>query len=764
MTPSSTHNDRSLFSDETEIWQVAIPVPLRKPFAYRISRTPIRPAAGMRVLVPFGKRRLTGYLIEKVPDETEFPYALKRAIQILDETPSLPEDLLQFLLRCAEYYMHPIGEVLRTALPAGIDWVEKKGELKGPRIKDRQTRSVKAAAHGAESLERIRRRAPKRALVLEAVMEKGPILLTDLRAEFSDATAQVNALETAGLVICEEKTVFADPFRNIEVDRDVPPILNDEQQLAVSSIQDALQQRAYRGFLLHGVTGSGKTEVYLHAAEEARQLGVGTLVLVPEITLTPQLVGRYRARFGDGLAVLHSGLSDRERYDQWNLLRQGRVQVAIGVRSALFAPVNNLGLIVVDEEHDTSFKQERGFSYHARDLALLRASLCQAVTVLGSATPSLESYRNAQIGKLQLLTLQKRATDARLPTIELIHMANHRNGPHGQSLISGPLHQEIKRTLEKKQQIILFLNRRGFAPNMLCKACGTVIQCTDCAVSMTLHRRPPRLICHYCGATRPEPSRCPSCGSPAVEPIGSGTQKIEELLASLFPGARVGRLDRDVADASSAETVLSRLRNGELDILVGTQMITKGHDFPSVTLVGVIQSDVGLHMPDFRAGERTFQLLTQVAGRAGRAELPGIALVQTYSPEHPAIECARTHDFHSFAAQELEARRELGYPPYGKLAALRLNSPDPDKVELAARTLMVKLREAWQRSGQPEVAILGPSPAPLAFLQNRHRWQIFIKGPTYAPVRRLLEAVITDIESPPNDVRIRLDIDPVSML
>ena len=754
----------SLFQDDSEAWYVAVPVPLRKPFAYKAPATPNPPVAGMRVLVPFGRRRLTGYLIEKVPDETEFPYALKHVIQILDETPSLPSDLLSFLLRCADYYMHPVGEVLRTALPAGMDWVEKKGELKGPRIRDKQTKRIHATEAAAVAMETLGKRAPKRAAVLAAIVADGPINLVELRKMFSDATAQVAALEKKGLVRSEMRTLYADPFRNIEVTRDTPPVLNDEQQTAVDAIGEALEKGGYKGFLLHGITGSGKTEVYLHAAQIARRLGLGTLVLVPEITLTPQLVGRYRARFGDGLAVLHSGLSDRERYDQWMLLRQKKVQVAIGVRSALFAPIENPGLILVDEEHDNSFKQERGFPYNARDLALLRASQCQGVAVLGSATPSLESFRNAQTGKLQLLTLHKRATDAALPDIELIHMTNHKNGPKGQSLISGPLFNAIARTIEQKQQIILFLNRRGFAPNLLCKSCGQVIQCTDCAVSMTLHRRPPKLICHYCGASRPEPSRCPECNSPAIEPIGSGTQKIESLLSALFPGAKVGRLDRDVAGASGAEAILSQLRNGEIDILVGTQMITKGHDFPSVTLVGVIQSDVGLHMPDFRAGERTFQLLTQVAGRAGRAELPGTAMVQTYSPDHPAISCAKTHDYQSFAAQELEAREELGYPPFGKLAALRLNSPDADKVEDAARGLFIKLREAWHQAGQPPVELLGPSPAPLAFLQNRHRWQIFLKGVGYLPIRRILEAVMSDIESPPNDVRIRLDIDPVSML
>lgn len=754
----------SLTPNSSQIWNVAIPVPLRKLFAYKLGSTSVLPQAGMRVLVSFGHRKLTGYLVSPVPHDTQFTYKIKSVIQVLDDTPSLPADLLVFLQKCADYYLHPIGEVLRTALPAGIDWVEKKGHLQGPRIKDKQSKLISVNSAQLQDEETLIKRAPKRAAIFAHIRANQPVLLHNLRKTFNDATHQVSRLEADGWVVTEEKTIFADPFKNINVPRDRAPVLTHEQTQAVTQITDALRGGTYSGFLLHGITGSGKTEVYLHAAQEAIALGKGTLVLVPEITLTPQLVGRYRARFGNQLAVLHSGLSDRERYDQWKLLRDNKVQVAIGVRSALFAPITNLGLILVDEEHDGSFKQERGFPYNARDLCLLRASLCAAVAVLGSATPSLESFRNAQVGKLTMLQLTKRATDASLPEIELINLSNHKNGPMNQSLISGPLFKEIQNTLDKKQQTILFLNRRGFAPNLICMGCGTVIQCTDCAVSMTLHRRPPKLVCHYCGATRPEPSRCPSCNSSKVAALGSGTQKIEELLKTLFPTARIGRLDRDVANAKNAEQILAQLNTGELDILVGTQMITKGHDFPSVTLVGVLQSDVGLHMPDFRAGERTFQLLTQVAGRAGRAALKGRAIVQTYSPTHPAIECAQHHDYLRFAELELEARQELGYPPFGKLAALRLNSPDEVKVEEAARDLMVKLRDAWHRCGQPPLSLLGPSPAPLAFLQNRHRWQIFVKAPTHGPIRRLLEAIAKDIESPPSDVRIRLDIDPVSML
>jgi len=616
---------------------------------------------------------------------------------------------------------------------------------------------------GVERLDEISRRAPSRGAVLEAVIADAPVSAVALRHRFKDAAGHLRRLQADGLVavdICEARV---DPFVS-GVRRDTPPTLNAQQQQAVDAIGGAIDAGIWAGFLLHGITGSGKTEVYLHAVERARQAGRGALVLVPEITLTPQLVGRYRARFGDDLAVLHSGMSEKERHDQWRMLHGGRVHVAIGVRSAVFAPVASPGLIVVDEEHDGSFKQEKGFPYHARDMALLRASMSAAVAVLGSATPSLESHFNAVRGRLRLLSLTERATSGRLPDVELVNLAVHRGGPGFQSIISAPLHDQIRAALDRKEQIILFLNRRGFAPNLLCRSCGEAVRCESCAVSMTLHHKPPSITCHYCGARRVPPEHCPHCGAADLADIGFGTQKAEEIVSSLYPDARVARLDRDVANARNAEAILDRLRSRDIDILIGTQMVTKGHDFPEVTLVGVLRSDVGLHMPDFRAAERTFQLLTQVAGRAGRAERKGSAVVQTFSPHHPAVAAAQHHDYAAFAQTELEARRELGYPPFGRLAMVRISGPDAAKVESAARTLMGRLRDARDNAGQPSVSLLGPAPSPLSRLQGRWRWQILLKSPGHGPLRAVLEGVLGDIESPPSGVRIRLDIDPVSML
>jgi primosomal protein N' (replication factor Y) len=746
------------------VWQVAVPVPLRRTFLYEVPAELGQAQIGARVLVPFGRRRVSGYLIERVADPVDPGFEIKPVIELLDRSPSFPAELLEFLIEAAAYYLHPLGEVLRAALPPGIDPAGGRDGLREPRVKPRRERIARATGGAVEALETISRRAPRRAAVLQQIVERQLVTVDELRAMHRRATAHLRRLVDDGLVETEERERPPDPFLCDRVERDEPPVLGDEQRLAVDALGAALEQGGYRGFLLHGVTGSGKTEVYLRAVERATALGRGALVLVPEITLTPQLVRRYRARLGDELAIWHSGLTDRERFDQWQLLLSGRVRVAVGVRSAVFAPVRDLGIVVVDEEHDGSFKQERGFPYHARDLALLRASRAGATAVLGSATPSLETHKNAVVGKLTRLELSTRISDLPLPRVEIVDLSRHRSGPGGQALISAPLHEALLGILDRGEQAILFLNRRGFAPAMVCRACGEVQRCDDCAVSLTFHRRPQGLVCHYCGARRPVPRQCPSCGDADLDTFGAGTQQAEDVLVRLFPHVRVARLDRDVASGRSAEAVLDQLRDGAVDVLVGTQMVTKGHDFPRVTLVGVLNADVGLHMPDFRAAERSFQLLTQVAGRAGRSALGGHALIQTFSPSHPAILLARGHDFESFAEVESRLRQELGYPPYGRLTALRLSSTDPGRGERAARELFVRLRDAWSRQGRPPVTLLGPAAAPIAVVQNRHRFRILLRAPRQDQIRPLIQAIIAQVESPPAGVRIRVDVDPVSML
>lgn len=749
---------------ETDLWRVAVPAPLRRTFTYSVPDSLGRPTSGARVLVPFGRRRVTGFLVEPIAENPKENFEIKQAFEILDERPAIPGDLLKFLVESAAYYMHPLGEVMKAALPPGIDYSERKGVLRSPKFSEKKEKIAAATALAEPALSDLEGRAPARARVLAAICRSSPIPVKELRSVSSSYAAQLRRLEDDGLIRIEQREARPRSFFETAVPKDTPPILTSEQQTALEAMGEALGGDGYRGFLLHGVTGSGKTEVYLHAIQIARDLGRGALVLVPEISLTPQLVTRYRARFGDDLAVMHSGMTDRQRFEQWQLVRQGRVRVAIGVRSAIFAPISDLGIIVVDEEHDGSFKQERGFPYNARDLALLRAARSRATAVLGSATPSLESFQNSRVGKLALLELKQRATRSPLPEVQIIDLKSHRSGPAGQNLISKPLHDALRETLSRRQQAILFLNRRGFAPALLCTSCGEQLACRDCAVSMTLHLRPERLICHYCGATRRVPEQCPSCKTGSLRQVGIGTQKAEQILAELFPDARVARLDRDVGSGRAAEELLESLRAGDIDILIGTQMITKGHDFPRVTLVGVLAADVGLHMPDFRAGERTFQLLTQVAGRAGRADSPGRAFIQTYTPNHPAVLRSAKHDYLGFAEEELLSRGELQYPPFGRMAALRLSSPDENRVEAAARRLCMDLREARARLNLSDVTLLGPAPAPLHFLQGRFRHRIILRSSRSDRLRALLERVMGLIEAPGSGVRVSLDFDPVSML
>jgi primosomal protein N' (replication factor Y) len=518
----------------------------------------------------------------------------------------------------------------------------------------------------------------------------------------------------------------------------------------------------FKGFLLHGITGSGKTEVYLHVIADALAAGRGALVLVPEISLTPQLAARFRARFGDEVAVLHSGLTDRERFDEWSRLRDGTARIALGARSAVFAPVARLGAVVVDEEHDSSFKQEEGVRYHARDVALVRAQRAHAVCVLGSATPSLESFHGARTGgRIQLLELPERATARPLPQVELVDLRVHRPDPD--SLLTAPLAAAVGETLERGEQVILFLNRRGFHTFVLCVSCGHAFRCPSCSVSLTYHRQRDRLLCHYCGHSERVPVACPSCAATeSISRRGLGTERVADAIVARFPRARIGRLDRDAAVGTAIEKVLGRMARGELDILVGTQMVAKGHDFPGVTLVGVLLADTGLSLPDFRASERTFQLLTQVAGRAGRGERPGRVLIQSYRVDAVAVAAAREHDYRRFSDSELAAREELDYPPFGHLAAIRLDGPDGREVESEAARLAERAR--GMVPADRGVTVLGPSEAPLARLKGRTRWHMWLRARERRDLRAFLRALVPAGQARSGSVRLTVDVDPVSAL
>ncbi len=642
-------------------------------------------------------------------------------------------------------------------------------------------------------------RAPKRLFVVEALAAPaaaahgGALPIDVLEQQVPGARGAVRELLKAGLVEVFDRER---PIEAVTTGADMhvsgPPQLTGEQAHAVGVITDALLgrtpataadatsnvaavspgevasvalRRTFAPFLLHGVTGSGKTEVYLRVIAEALAVGRTALVLVPEISLTPQLAARFRGRFGDQVAILHSGLTEQARFGEWSRLRRGEARIAVGARSAVFAPLTDLGVVVVDEEHDGSYKQDEGVKYHGRDVALVRAQRAGAVCVLGSGTPSLESATHAEKGTYGKLVLTERPMSRPMPSVEIIDLRTHLPDPDG--FLSAPLRTAIAETLAAGDQTILFLNRRGFATFVLCRSCGHAFRCPNCSVSLTYHRHNDRLSCHYCVHQARVPDACPSCHArDTIERKGLGTEKVAAAVATAFPQARVARLDRDVASGSKIEAVLSKVARREVDVLVGTQMVTKGHDFPGVTLVGVLCADTGLNIPDFRASERTFQLLAQVAGRAGRGDRPGKVLIQTYRPGSPAVVAAAAHDYAMFYAAELAEREELGYPPFGRLIAVRIDGADEHEVAGVAQRLAeiaegVARRPDVSTTGA-EVEIRGPVPAPLARLRGRSRWQIWLRSADRHALRRVARSLTTvEVAS---TVRVSLDVDPLSSL
>jgi len=682
--------------------------------------------------------------------------------------------------------------------------VEQREQRDAARARLKRERVAQLAGDAAAARAMVAK-APKRLAVIELLASGAAIPIATLERQLPKAKPAVRELVKLGLVTVSEREL---PIGAVAIGEamhvSAPPVLTEEQRVAVDEITAALRRdqaarsavatavellagatapgsgalgsppseagehepgpgrRAFTPFLLHGVTGSGKTEVYLRVIATALEAGRTALVLVPEISLTPQLAARFRARFGDLVAILHSGLSETARLGEWSRLRRGEARIAVGARSAVFAPLAGLGVIVVDEEHDGSFKQDEGVRYHARDVALVRAQRAGAVCVLGSATPSLESAAHAERGAYRKLTLTERPTARPMPSVAIIDLRKYM--PDGEAMLSAPLHAAIGETLAAGDQTILFLNRRGFATFVLCRACGHAFRCPHCSVSLTYHRHSDRLSCHYCGFQQRVPEVCPSCSATeTIERKGLGTEKVADAVALAFPGARVARLDRDVATGAKIEAVLARVARREVDVLVGTQMVTKGHDFPGVTLVGVLCADTGLNLPDFRASERTFQLLAQVAGRAGRGDKPGRVMVQTYRPGAPAVVAAAAHDYASFFAAESAARAELGYPPHGRLIAVRVDGPDGHEVAGVAQRL-AQLAEAAAR--RPEIAgqveVRGPVPAPLERLRNRTRWQVWLRSADRPALRRVARSLLAaDI---PSTVRVGLDVDPISAM
>ncbi len=732
--------------------EVAVAAAVRGTFTYRVPAALEEAVAlGQRVAVPFGRSpRATGYVVgfpAAAPDGLE----LRDVAEVLDALPPFTPALVELIRWAEEYYLVPPGELLRAALPPGLN--TRKG-TQGP--SRRGVEYAEAAAGAADAIAKLAR-APARRAVLEYLLARGRIPVEELRAAFPRGRAALGALAEKGLVRLEVETPVA--RAGVLAVSDAVPVLTPEQAAALAEIQGSAG--TFAAFLLHGITGSGKTEVYLRAIASARDAGKGALVLVPEIALTPQLAGRFRARFGDDVAVLHSGLSPAERHAEWLRLRRGDARICVGVRSAVFAPVQELGVLVVDEEHESSFKQEDGPAYNARDLAVVRGKLEKAVVVLGSATPSLETFENARRERYRLLELPRRIEDRPLPDVELVDLRRLRRPGEEQApaLFSPRLVEALKETLAAERQAILFLNRRGYETLVVCESCGEEARCAECAVSLTHHARRGILLCHYCGRSQRMDGRCPSCGGVRAG-IGVGTEQVEDAVRTLVPSARVARLDRDsVSTAGDTAAVLARFARREVDVLVGTQMVTKGHDFPGVTLVGVVLADTALALPDFRAAERTFQLLTQVAGRAGRGAEAGRVIVQTFNPATSAVACAARHDYAAFAEGELAERRRHGWPPFSRLMAVRVEGTDA-----GAKRAAEALAEAARPVLSSELSMLGPAPAAIERLRGKARWHLLFRAPSPRPLFRVHGALTRVAGRPHAGASIRFDVDPTSML
>src|SRR5687767_1602481 len=687
--------------------RVTLEIALRKEFDYAVPpELAGQVQIGSRVKVPFGPRQVMGCVTAMIEQSTHTN--LRPILSVVGKQSLVTPKILQLARWIAGYYCCPVEIALKSVLPDAIR-KEKEGWRERLFVRAAVGRGVPAEPH---TLPKLSKRQKE---VWNIIEEWREMPLQELLKLTGTTAETVRRLEDKGLIVISEEISERDPYAREHILPTQPLPLNNEQAAALKEIIGA---DAHRVFLLHGITGSGKTEVYLQAIAHALKQGKGAIVLVPEISLTPQTVERFKARFTSGplqtlVAVLHSHLSSGERHDEWHKIRQGRARIVIGARSAIFAPVEPLGLIIVDEEHEHSYKQEEAPRYNARDVAVVRGQMESAVVVLGSATPSLESFHNAQRGKYTLLPMPTRADDKKMPIVRIVDMRMEMRKQRGVPMFAHLLKEAITRRLEQKQQVILFLNRRGYSSSLQCPKCGFVAQCPNCSLSLTYHRTVQQLLCHICGHSAPAPSVCPDtkCRNPAIRYSGLGTQKVEETLGKLFPHAAIQRMDTDILKRKEDyRRILGDFRLGKIDILVGTQMIAKGLHFPNVTLVGIIYADLSLHIPDFRAGERTFQLITQVAGRAGRGDIEGEVFVQSFTPHHPAIQFARKHDFEGFYEQEIDARRELRYPPLSRIALLTVKGRNEEKVRFAADHVRKEIEHVLGR--MKDHMLMGPAPAP----------------------------------------------------
>jgi primosomal protein N' (replication factor Y) (superfamily II helicase) len=783
---------------------------------------------GKRVLVPLGHREALGLVI-KVEHESppiSEKVTLRDILAVVDELPTVPQELIELCRWIADYYFYPLGEVLQSTLPGNIqlkpeshfriahtgasapipekpsavlellrtesplslseiqgrlqshaglprelkslvaeNWIERFFVWEDPPARPKLVKMVRLCGIDQERLPS-QRSEKAHSVVILLEQAGGTLPLKTLRRQVKQADYWISKWQREGLVTVESIEILRQSGWAQNIPESHPPVLTPAQEAVYHAVGPLLRMPAFKPFLVHGVTGSGKTEVYLRLIEAALQHQRGVLVLVPEIALSTQLEGHFRHRLGNTLAIWHSALSPGERYDQWRQALTGKTGVVLGARSAVFMPIQNLGLIIVDEEHDLSYKQEERLRYHARDTALVRAQRLGIPIVLGTATPSLQSLQHALAGRYRMLSLTTRIFERPLPTLEVVDMRLQRGKFR---ILSGRLKEALQQTVDSGRQAILFLNRRGFATFLLCRSCGEAVSCPHCSVSLTYHRQHDLLRCHYCGYEQRQPGRCPRCDHTRLFHYGFGTERLEHELREFLPKVRLARMDRDVVTHSrELVKILDRVRDHQVDVLIGTQMVTKGHDFPNVTLVGVINADISLQIADFRAGETTVQLLTQVAGRAGRGDSPGHVIIQTYNPHHPAIRCVVDGDYLSFGQQELEARKRLQYPPHTRLVKLLVTDRDAESARLAAHELAELCRKlaSEMATRQQSAAVLGPAPAPLWKLKNRYRWHLYVKAWHSKDLLEFVETVFAHAKGSPilKKVQLSVDRDPVSTL
>ncbi len=717
-------------------------------------------AAGHRVRVPLRNRPAIGTvtILEQI-DISSLGYTIKPIQGVVSSDPFLTPGLLKLAEWISGYYLTPIETVIRTMLPK---------PSRGEEERQKTAKFVELVEPiGDDVIEALGKRLSKQQEVLRHLNSEGATLLAEFTGKLGMSRSSIKALESKGLIRLVDRVVSRDPLGEVEYVESPALALNSEQSVVMDQIEKSRREIDSGGkvkpILLRGVTGSGKTEVYLQAIQQTLDAGYGAIVLVPEIALTPQTADRFKQRFvsiKDEVAILHSSLSEGERHDEWRKVLEKKARIVIGARSAIFSPVANLGLIVVDEEHENSYKQDTMPRYQARDIAVVRGHIEDCPVLLGSATPSLESWHNVATGKYELATMSQRVDDKQMPLVRVIDMRQEsRKHKGGLAILSTKLREGMEQRLADGEQTILFLNRRGFAKNILCPECGYVASCRHCSTTMTLHLKDDRLICHICGFSQLPPRVCPECSSRAIVNAGFGTERVEEVLRKVFTSARITRVDTDaMRKKNQLRDTLNSFRAKKIDILVGTQMIAKGLHFPNVTLVGILNSDVGLYIPDFRSGERTFQLLTQVAGRAGRGDVTGEVVVQTFTPHHPAIQFARHHDFEGFAEQEMAMRRQFAHPPFLHMCLITCRSVHQQRAEFSLKTLHARLKR-----GLPDgVDLTEPLPSPLVKSHDQWRFQIVLKSPSARRMGRHIRSVLKDLTFP-DDVVVTVDIDPYSM-